>query len=41
MQTCMGCHLMVGGLTPGNKAEIKKLQQALGQEAAGRMGPRA
>lgn len=29
MQTCMGCHyLMVGGSTPENKAEIKKLRDA-------------
>lgn len=29
MQTCMGCHaLMVGGSTPENKAEIKKLRTA-------------
>ena len=28
MQTCMGCHLVIGGKTEGNKAEIKKLRQA-------------
>lgn len=28
MQTCMGCHLAVGGNDAGNKAEIKKLRQA-------------
>lgn len=28
MQTCMGCHLVVGGQSEGNKAEIKKLRQA-------------
>lgn len=28
MQTCMGCHLVVGGTTAGNKAEIKKLRDA-------------
>lgn len=28
MQTCMGCHLAVGGTGDGNKAEIKKVRQA-------------
>ncbi|MES2125060.1 MAG: cytochrome c3 family protein [Gemmatimonadota bacterium] len=28
MQTCMGCHIAVGGKTDANKAEIKKLKDA-------------
>lgn len=28
MQTCMGCHLVVGGSTAAHKAEIKKLKDA-------------
>ncbi len=28
MQTCMGCHLVIGGKTESNKAEIKKVRQA-------------
>jgi hypothetical protein len=28
MQTCMGCHLIVGGSDTGSKAEIQKLRQA-------------
>jgi hypothetical protein len=28
MQTCMGCHLVIGGSDSANKAEIKKVRQA-------------
>lgn len=28
MQTCFGCHLIIGGSTPAHQAEIKKVREA-------------
>jgi len=36
VQTCMGCHLVIGGSDDSHKAEIKKLRQFWADSAAGK-----
>jgi len=36
VQTCMGCHLVIGGTDDSHKAEIKKLRQFWADSAAGK-----